>query len=269
MRRRSASGLASLGAQIGGASGDRTLASWSSIAGNSSPVIPSARADLHPAARSRPRAAFAPLSNPACRCIREVVVPILGLARAKDPPRRCRVSAPGSIRPRRRLNPMPAGSRPAGRPFAREPPARGEHPGHLNRWRSRDASRRWCCRPASARSKTALQAAHRPRAIKDRQSSLRILQARSTAICVVHKPLKTRQRGFDDRTSPSASLPTRDILFPPLIRGRNPAECGDLRPFFRTTSTRLEAYFGLFSGSLAALSPTRPNHGRFGTDVET
>jgi hypothetical protein len=194
-------------------------------------------------------------------------VPILGLARAKDPPRRCRVSAPGSIRPRRRLNPMPAGSRPAGRPFAREPPARGEHPGHLNRWRSRGASRRWCCRPASARPKTALQAAHRPRAIKDRQSSLRILQATSTATCVVRKSLKKRRRGFDHSSSPSASLPIRDILFGHPGAGPNGAECGPFRPFVRTTGTGPGAHFGLFSVSLRPFSRTQPNHGHSGTDV--
>jgi hypothetical protein len=44
-----------------------------------------------------------------------------------------------------------------------------------------------------------------PRAIGDRRRSLKILQATPTAACVVHKPLKTRRRGFDDRTSPSAN----------------------------------------------------------------
>src|SRR5688572_16648514 len=38
------------------------------------------------------------------------------------------------------------------------------------------------------------------------------------------------RRGFDDSSSPSASLPSRDILFPLLISGRKPAERGLLRP---------------------------------------
>jgi transposase-like protein len=36
---------------------------------------------------------------------------------------------------------------------------------------------------------------------------------------------------------PSASLPIRDILFPALGTGRNPAECGPSRSSFRTTGT--------------------------------
>ena len=72
---------------------------------------------------------------------------------------------------------------------------------------------------------------------------------------------------FWSHSSPSASLPSRDILFPLLISGRNPAECGHSWPFVRTTRTGLRAHFGPFSVSLGPLSPKQPNHGHFGTDV--
>jgi hypothetical protein len=39
------------------------------------------------------------------------------------------------------------------------------------------------------------------------RSRLTILQTTSTVICVVHKSLKTRKRGFDDSSSPSAKTP--------------------------------------------------------------
>jgi hypothetical protein len=67
----------------------------------------------------------------------------------------------------------------------------------------------------------------------------------------------------------SASLPSRDILFPALGSGRNPGECGPLRPFIRTTGTRPEADFGPFSVSLHPPSPTQPNHAKFSTDVRS
>jgi hypothetical protein len=38
-------------------------------------------------------------------------------------------------------------------------------------------------------------------------------------------------------TPPSASVPSQDILFPPLISGRNPAECGHSWQIVRTTRT--------------------------------
>ena len=45
----------------------------------------------------------------------------------------------------------------------------------------------------------------------------------------------TRERTVGSNPTPSASLPSRDILFPLPIGGRNPAECGRSRPFVRTT----------------------------------
>jgi hypothetical protein len=65
----------------------------------------------------------------------------------------------------------------------------------------------------------------------------------------------------------SASLAIRDILFPALGAGLNGAECGHLRPFFRTTGAGLRPDFGSFSGSQGPPSLTQPNHGHFGTDV--
>ena len=99
--------------------------------------------------------------------------------------------------------------------------------------------------------------------------TLWILQATSTKICVLRKSLKKARRGFDDSSSPSASLPIRDILYSLLISGRKPAERGLLRPFVRTTASGLRGRFGPFSVSLGPLSPTQPNHGHFGTDVES
>jgi hypothetical protein len=107
------------------------------------------------------------------------------------------------------------------------------------------------------------------RAVGDRHISSRILWAISTAFCVVCKCLKTQRRGFVDRTSPSASLASRDILFPALGIGRNPADRGHLRSFIRTTVTRSEAHFGPFPVSLWPLSLTQPNHAHFGTVTGT
>ena len=65
----------------------------------------------------------------------------------------------------------------------------------------------------------------------------------------------------------SAKTPSRDILFPLLIRGRKPAECGHYWQFVRTMSDLLEGPLRPFFVSLGPLSPTQPNHGHFGTDV--
>ena len=77
------------------------------------------------------------------------------------------------------------------------------------------------------------------------------------------------QRGFDHSSCPSASLASRDILFPALWCGRNPAECRPFGPFIRTTRRGSEAHFGPFPVSPRPLSLTQPNHGHFGTDVES
>ena len=68
---------------------------------------------------------------------------------------------------------------------------------------------------------------------------------------------------------PSASLPSRDILFPAPGADPNAAECGRLRPSIRTTDPAREADFAPFSGSLTPLSLTQLNHARFGTDVRS
>jgi hypothetical protein len=120
--------------------------------------------------------------------------------------------------------------------------------------------------------KTALQAVHRPptgASSGDRRNRPRILQATFTKISVVCKPLKKNERGFDDRTSPSAKTPCRDILFPWVHRGRKPAEYGHFRRIVRTTMRRLLPHCRPFSASLRPLSPKQPNHGHFGTDVES
>src|ERR687898_1023908 len=60
-------------------------------------------------------------------------------------------------------------------------------------------------------------------------------------------------------------MPSRDILFPALGTGLNPAELGPSGPFIRTTGTGPEARFGPFFVSLRSLSLTQPNHAHFGT----
>jgi hypothetical protein len=65
----------------------------------------------------------------------------------------------------------------------------------------------------------------------------------------------------------SASLASRDVLFPPPIGGRNPAERGHSWQIVRTMGTGLRTHFGPFSVSRGPLSPTQPNHPRLGTDV--
>jgi hypothetical protein len=79
--------------------------------------------------------------------------------------------------------------------------------------------------------------------------------------------LRKARRGFDDSSSPSASLASRDILFPGLVGGRKAAECRLFGSLVRTTRADSEARFGPFSVSLRPLSPTQPNHAHFGTDV--
>jgi hypothetical protein len=64
-------------------------------------------------------------------------------------------------------------------------------------------------------------------------------------------------------------MPSRDILFPLLIRGCNPADCGHSWQIVRTMRTGLRAHFGPFFVSRGSLSPKQPNHGHFGTDVES
>jgi hypothetical protein len=90
------------------------------------------------------------------------------------------------------------------------------------------------------------EAEHRTREtqMKTARSSPRILQSTSTAIGVIRNPLKRRRRGFVDRTSPSASLPGRDILFPAAGVGRNGPEFGRSRLIVRTTGVRRHAHFG-------------------------
>jgi hypothetical protein len=57
--------------------------------------------------------------------------------------------------------------------------------------------------------------------------------------------------------------------FPLLIRGRKPAACGHSWQIVRTMGTGSRAHFGPFFVSLSPLSPKQPNHGHFGTDVES
>ena len=102
-----------------------------------------------------------------------------------------------------------------------------------------------------------------------RRDRLRILQSTSTAFCVVRKPLKTRRRGFDDSSSPSAS---RDILFSSLRAAESPQNAGLRGYLSEPRAAAAKAASGHFpspslSLSLSALPPMEPNHGRFGTDV--
>jgi hypothetical protein len=77
------------------------------------------------------------------------------------------------------------------------------------------------------------------------------------------------KRVFAASELPSASRLVRDILFVALRAGRNPAECGHFGSFFRTARGGRQPHFGPFLISLGPLSPKQPNHGHFGTDVES
>jgi hypothetical protein len=78
-----------------------------------------------------------------------------------------------------------------------------------------------------------------------------ILQSTSTRIRVLYKSLKTRRRGFDHSSSPSASYATRYTLFPASSNRRKPAECAALRLFVRTGRRGRKAP----SGHFPSLSP--------------
>ena len=104
----------------------------------------------------------------------------------------------------------------------------------------------------------------------DRHSELRILQATSTTICVVRKSLKTRRRGFDDSSSPSARHPMSGHSFSaPDPRSETRRTAGFSGHLSEPRGPPPRAHFGPFSVSLGPLSPTQPNHGHFGTDVES
>ena len=76
------------------------------------------------------------------------------------------------------------------------------------------------------------------------------------------------KRMFAASELPSAKTPSRDIHFHRGHRGRKPAECGHSWRIVRTTAPGPRGHFGPVSVSLGPLSPTQPNHGHFGTDVE-
>jgi hypothetical protein len=93
-----------------------------------------------------------------------------------------------------------------------------------------------------------------------------LIMGLSAGVVVQRIPAK---RMFAASERPSASLPSPDVLFPTSDDRRNGAECGRFGPFFRTTRGGPEAHFGPFSVSLCRVSPTQPNHARFGTDVRS
>jgi hypothetical protein len=65
---------------------------------------------------------------------------------------------------------------------------------------------------------------------------------------------------------PSASRPGPDILFGPQAPARSPQSAG-LHADFPNHEGRLRGPFRAVWSSIRPLSPTQPNHGRFGTDV--
>jgi hypothetical protein len=87
--------------------------------------------------------------------------------------------------------------------------------------------------------------------------------------CEARKPCEiSKLRRHVEGPTPSAKTPSWDILFPLLIRGRNPAECGHSWQIVRTTGTGLTTHFGPLFVSLRPFSLTQPNHSYFGTDVK-
>ena len=103
----------------------------------------------------------------------------------------------------------------------------------------------------------------------DRESGLQILWSTPTETSVVRKSLILRKRGFNDRSSPSASLPSRDILFRGPRRRPEWRRCGPSGTFIRTIGACAQAHFEPFLCSPGALSLTQPNLGDFGTDLKT
>jgi len=80
----------------------------------------------------------------------------------------------------------------------------------------------------------------------DRESGLRFSRQHPPRSVWLNKALKTRRRGFDDSSSPSASLPSRDILFLLLISARNAAGHGHSRLSVRTTGGGRQAISGRY-----------------------
>ena len=71
----------------------------------------------------------------------------------------------------------------------------------------------------------------------DLESGLQILWSRPTETSVVLKSLILQKRGFDDRSSPSASLASRDILFQRPGHASDTRSSGALGADFRTMET--------------------------------
>jgi hypothetical protein len=139
------------------------------------------------------------------------------------------------------------------------------------RWKTQEGcarSRIGLCRGDRTDKRTGV----RYRLSRDRgRSSRRWLRAAamvglSADLVVQRTPAK---RMFAASELPSAKTPSRDILFHRVHRGRNPAECGHSWRIVRTTAPGPRGHFGPVSVSRGPLSPTQPNHGHFGTDVES
>jgi hypothetical protein len=143
-------------------------------------------------------------------------------------------------------------------------PARGSVSGAGSRWArmlasavaARGANGRLRCRP-----RPPAVAAEPPRRVQDSPGNIH----HNRCCC---KSLKTRRRGFDDSSSPSASLPIRDIL----IWSPEPAGMAQnlgVRAHTSEPPGHANGPFRAVSRLSRATFSTQPNHGRFGTDVES
>jgi hypothetical protein len=127
--------------------------------------------------------------------------------------------------------------------------------------------RRPCAWPPDQKQPPCGQRSALPTRAHHRRNHDRICRTIWTQLSVIEQTAAKSM--FAASELPSASLASRDILFPALAAGRNGAERGPSRSFIRTTVTRSEAYFGPFPVSLRPLSLTQPNHAHFGTVIGT
>ena len=105
----------------------------------------------------------------------------------------------------------------------------------------------------------------RPRMTRGHRDRLGLRRTEPASATTCRSP--GARRGFDDRSSPSASLAIREILSRRSADGRNGTECGPSGPLIRTADAGEKGHLGPFSVSPGALPLTQPNHSRFGTDA--
>ena len=154
----------------------------------------------------------------------------------------------------------------ASAPRGRERSAGGSPPGARRRAGAKAAAR---IRTPPSRPSRSVRSRQRHQAVRTR------LPGRSSGTAaarsrIAGEPARcTRERNAGSNPTPSAKTPSRDILFRRSADGRNGAEFVHSRRYVRTTRAGRQPLFGPVGASLRPLSLTQPNHGHFGTDVES